>query len=168
MFMSDNHLRSLTGHATKLVGLRGKAERIAGEAIKAGVVVGATGGMAYVNGRYSEAGLDHFEVSGVPVDLAGGLALTALSFMDIFGRFDEIGHAAGAGMLGAYAGRMGQKWGAEAKLAKAGGTVTKGFFAGYSGDDGSPDQNPALRSWFTAGAPPLYKTVDADQAQDWR
>jgi hypothetical protein len=176
MFLSDNHLHALTKVATKSVGLKGKAERIAGEAIKATVVVGATGAMAYVNGRFSEAGHDHFEVSGVPVDLAGGLALTALSFMDVFGRFDEIGHAAGAGMLGAYAARMGQLWGANAKVASAAGTPAKtaGFFStGYSGDSGPPEQNPAVRSWFTGqgGRPTLYKTVDAHAQEaapeDW-
>lgn len=147
MFLSDNHLRSITHLATKTAGLRGHAERVAGEAIKTGLVVISAGGMAYANARLSPAGQSHVEIGGVPVDLAGGLALSALSFMDVLGRFDEFGHALGSGMLAAYAVRMGAQYGAEAKLhAGAGGSVVKGAFG--------------------VGAPKLYATVDAP-AHDW-
>lgn len=142
MFLSDNHLQSITKMAARTAGLRGHAERVAGEAIKTAIVVGATGGMAYANGRYSEAGKDHLEYAGVPIDLAGGLLISALSFADVLGRFDEFGHALGSGMLGAYAARLGSKHGADAKLALAAkSTVVKGAF----------------------GEAPLYPTVDAEE-----
>jgi hypothetical protein len=148
MFLSDNHLQSITKMATRTAGLRGHAERVAGEAIKTAIVVGATGGMAYVNGRYSEAGKDHLEYAGVPIDLAGGLLISALSFADILGRFDEFGHSLGSGMLGAYAARLGSRYGADAKLAHAagkGGKVAGAF-----------------------GEPTLYPTVDAaEHAEAW-
>lgn len=144
MFLSDNHLQSITKMAARTAGLRGHAERVAGEALKTAIVVGATGGMAYVNGRYSEAGKDHLEYAGVPVDLAGGLLISALSFADVLGRFDEFGHALGSGMLGAYAARMGSRYGADAKLALSAGKPA------------------AVKGAFGEGA--YYPTVDAEQA----
>lgn len=148
MFLSDNHLRSLTALATRTVGLRGTAARIAGEAIKTGLVVGATGGMSYVNARYGQGGKP-YEIAGVPVDLAGGLLLSALSFADVLGRYDEFGHAFGAGMLGAYSARLGTQYGAEAKVhaAAGGGVAAKGVF----------------------GVGHLYPTVDSQEQiqEDW-
>lgn len=148
MFMSDNHLASITKLATKTAGLRGHAERVAGEAIKTGVVVLSTGGMAYANSRYSEGGRDHVAINDIPVDLAGGLLISGLSFLDVLGRFDEIGHALGSGMLGAYAARLGTKHGADAKLASAAGkpAAVKGAF----------DQGRAY-----------YPAADAQEAVDW-
>ena len=152
MFLSDNHLRSLSALATRTIGLRGTAARIAGEAIKTGLVVGAVGGMSYVNARYAQPGKGSYEVAGVPVDLAGGLLLSALSFADVLGRYDEFGHALGAGMLGAYAARQGTQYGAEAKIHAASGggekTAAKGMF----------------------GAAPLYPSVDEIEevpVEDW-
>lgn len=144
MFHSDNVLRSLTHFATKHAGIKGHASRVAGEAIKTGLVAGSTFGMSYVNARYGSGGA--FEYQGVPIDLAGGLLISALSFADILGKYDEFGHAVGSGLIGAYAARLGAKHGAEAKLS-AGKSATKG--------------------WFATGAAPLYPTVDAQQHQDW-
>lgn len=150
MFHSDNVLRQLTGLATKTVGLRGHASRVAGEAIKTGLVVGATGGMAYVNARYAAPGKSCYEIANVPVDLAGGLLLSALGFVDVLGQYDEFAHALGSGMLGAYAARLGSQYGTEAKVAAAGAGKSKA--AGY----------------FGVGAAPLYPTVDAhEMVEDW-
>ena len=151
MFHSDNVLRQLTSLATKTVGIKGHASRVAGEAIKTGLVVGATGGMSYANARYGENGV--YQLAGVPVDLAGGLLLSALSFVDVLGRYDEFGHALGSGMLGAYAARLGTQWGTEHKVHAAAGGKS------------------AAKGMFGMG-PALHPTVDADEyepaeAEDW-
>lgn len=148
MFHSDNVLRQLTSLATKTVGIKGQAARVASEAIKTGLVVGATGGMSYVNARYGKPG-GPYEIANVPVDLAGGLLLSALGFVDMLGQYDEFAHAIGSGMLGAYAARLGTQYGAEAKVAAG---------AGKS----------AAKGYFGVGAVPLHETVDAEQyEEDW-
>lgn len=143
MFHSDNVLRQLTHYATRTAGIRGHASRVAGEAIKEALVAGTAFGASYANARYGTGGA--YEIKGVPADLAGGLLISALSFADILGKYDEFGHAIGSGLLAAYGSRLGAKHGAEAKLAAG-----KSKAAGY----------------FGVGAPPLYPTVDAAQ-HDW-
>lgn len=143
MFHSDNVLRQLTHYATRTAGIRGHASRVAGEAIKEVLVAGTAFGASYANARYGVGGA--YEIQGVPADLAGGLLISALSFADVLGKYDEFGHAIGSGLLAAYGARLGAKHGAEAKLA-AGKSKTAGAFG--------------------VGAVPLYPTVDAHQ-QDW-
>ncbi len=143
MFHSDNVLRQLTHFATHSAGIKGHASRVAGEAIKEALVAGTAFGASYANARYGTGGA--YEISGIPADLAGGLLISALSFADVLGKYDEFGHAIGSGLLAAYGSRLGAKHGAEAKLA-AGKSTTKGYFG--------------------VGAAPLYPTVDAHQ-QDW-
>ena len=143
MFHSDNVLRQLTHYATKTAGLRGHTSRVAGEAIKEALVAGTAFGASYVNARYGSGGA--YEVQGVPADLAGGLLISALSFADFLGKYDEFGHAIGSGLLAAYGSRLGAKHGAEAKLAAS---------------------KSAAKGHFGVGAVPLYPTVDA-QHQDW-
>lgn len=145
MFHSDNVLRSLSHLATRTVGIKGHASRVAGEAIKEALVAGTAFGASFANARYGSGGA--YEIQGVPADLAGGLLISALSFADVLGKYDEFGHAVGSGLLAAYASRLGAKHGAEAKLA-AGKTKTAGYFG--------------------VGAQPLYPTVDAHVQQgDW-
>lgn len=153
MFLSDNHLKNLTHMAAGAVGLRGHAERVAGEAIRTGALVLSTGGMAYANGRWSQPGTQCVEVGGVPVDLAGGIGLTALSLAGLFGRFGEITASVGGGMLSAYAARMGTQWGANAKIAAAAGTPAIAAPTATSGK-------------FGVGSPPLYPAVDAPR-ENW-
>lgn len=152
MFHSDNVLRQLSHLATKTVGIRGHAERVAGEAIKTGLIVASTGSMSYVNARYAQAGKSAFEVGNVPVDLAGGLLISALSFADVLGRFDEFGHAVGSGMLGAYFARLGTQYGTEAKVHAASG-----------------GSKSAAKGYFGVGAAPLYPAIDSEEvpAEDW-
>ena len=149
MFLSDSSLNFLGSRYSRATSLRGRGESVASELFKGAEVVGAAGAMAYVNARYSDPSKSAYEVMGVPADLLGGMLLTGLSLVGFLGRFDEHGSNIGSGLLATYAVRMGQTWGANAKVAAAGGAST------------------AAKGLFAAGAP-LYPTVDAQQpAYDW-
>ncbi|MHB2027564.1 MAG: hypothetical protein ACYCPT_01950 [Acidimicrobiales bacterium] len=154
MFLSNDHLTQLSHLAAKSAGLKGHTERVAEEGIRTAAIVLSTGGMAYLNGRYSQPSADHVQVAGVPVDLAGGLFLTGLSLAGMTGKFAGVVASVGAGGLGAYAARMGTQWGATAKLAAAAATPAI--------------PTTAAAGAFAVGAPKLYPTVDAEvQHQHW-
>jgi hypothetical protein len=150
MFLSDSSLGMLGSRFSRASSLRGRGERTAGEIMEAVEVVGAAGAMAYVNARYSDPGADHYQVMGVPADLLGGLLLGGLGLMGFLGEYDKHSVNLGSGMLAAYATRMGNTWGANARVAAATGTAPAA----------------ATKGMFTAGAPAMYPTVDAAQ-YDW-
>lgn len=124
-----------------------KAERSIDAALTVVEVGGVGFGMGYINGRYgvlpanaTKNTLPEFDVAGVPFDLAGGLALTALSMLGGLGaKYEEHGVRVGAAMLGAYGYRTGYQMGAAAYTTSAGAqsrttTVTSGRGGGRMGE----------------------------------
>lgn len=107
----------------EIVGLHGKAQRLAAQArnalakadeaidkgVEATVTVGAAFGFAVAQAK--TGGID---MAGVPLDLAGGIALHALGFAGVGGKNSKYLHHAGTGALACFGVRQGHdvgtKW----------------------------------------------------------
>ena len=112
---------------------RDKARETMGEVVttmEAGV---AAFGFGWARGRYAEDG--ELEVFGVPVDLATGLGLKALSFAEQFDRYDQDASAFGQGALDAWLTSQGVRFGMEARQKAAGGAAAAGYTTQVSAAD---------------------------------
>jgi len=122
------------------------AEKAMGVGIAAAEVAGVSAGCGYMNERYGTPDKDGdnvYTVASVDADLAIGVAGHALGFFGALGKYDEHGHNAANGGIGAYAYRQGAKYGRQAK--KDAGTTTKGLGANANVGWGAPSHAYARR-----------------------
>jgi hypothetical protein len=120
--VSRAHLARLSGsiaqHKNRLARVSQKAERAFDVAINTGIIVGAQSGLGFVHGRWGAV-----EVAGVPLELAGGLALSGAALFGFGGKHhDKVGSAGGA-LLGIYG--YNQAKGAGMKMKAAAASPTK-------------------------------------------
>lgn len=105
--ISGAQLAKFKGRAEALMkranGVKAKTEGIVNTVVHTAEVGVAAFAMGAVNGRYG--GL---EVAGVPVDLAGALALHAIGFTGAAGKSGGHVHALADGLLASYASTLGK------------------------------------------------------------
>jgi hypothetical protein len=105
---------SISHHKNRLAKVSQKAERAFDVAINTGIIVGAQSGLGFVHGRWGAV-----EVAGVPLELAGGLALSGAALFGFGGKHhDKVGTAGGA-LLGVYGYNQAKGAGMKMKAAAA-------------------------------------------------
>jgi hypothetical protein len=117
--MSAMHELARRAHSAdqKIQKIKESTEEAIGQGLQLVEVGGTAGLMGYANGRMAEAGSDHYAVAGVPVDLGVAAGMHLLAFAGGFGKYKEHGHNIGDGALAAYAYRVGNAMGVQAKIA---------------------------------------------------
>ena len=97
----------------RLASVKEKAEETMGQAIQVAETVGAAGAMGYVNAKMGKDG--EFRVGNVPLDLGLAAAGLGMALFGALGKYGEHGVNLAAGCGAAYAYRMGEKMGTQAK-----------------------------------------------------
>ena len=111
---------------------REKAQETMGEVVQTLEAGSAAFGFGWARGRYAQDG--ELEVFGVPIDLATGLGLKALSFAEQFDRYDSDASAFGQGALDAWLTAQGVRFGMEARQKAAAGPAAAGYSTVTAGD----------------------------------
>lgn len=126
--VSRAHLTSLakkySGAQEKLKRVSAKAEKAMGTVFSSAITVGTCAGLGLLHGRHGAV-----ELAGIPLELAGGVALTGAALLGIGGKFHNQVAAAGSGMLGIYGYNMAKGAGKQWKE-KSGESTTKGALPG--------------------------------------
>lgn len=105
---------SISHHKNRLAKVSQKAERAFDVALNTGIILGTQSGLGFVHGRWGAV-----EVAGVPLELAGGLALSGAALFGFGGKHhDKVGSAGGA-LLGIYGYNQAKGAGMKMKAAAA-------------------------------------------------
>jgi hypothetical protein len=115
----------------RLANIREKADETIGHALQAIEVSGVAFGMSYANERF---GSGEVKVAGLPVDIAGGIALHGLALLGgVSSKYTDHVHNVADGLLATYAVRQGAHLGQQARTSSSTGWAPAGAFrSGYA------------------------------------
>lgn len=90
---------------SRVENMKEDAERKAEVALSAVATIGTAGGIAVLRARLNDPSTDEdpLALSGVPMDLVGGIVMHGIAAFDGFGKYSNVGHAVGNGLISSWA-----------------------------------------------------------------